>query len=75
LSKLPTDVTGKETIKALKKIGWEILRIGKHHQLYNDKYPDRIISIPCHSSPLKKGLLHNVLKLAELDVDEFRALL
>lgn len=59
--KLPV-ISGKEFIKLLRRIGFDVIRINaSHHRL---KHPDgRITTIPVHGNdPLPKGLLRKILR-------------
>lgn len=75
MSKLPV-VSGKKTIKALQKIGYQIARQkGSHVRLRDDKDPNHIpITIPLHSE-LKPGLLRRIIKDSGLSVYQFIELL
>lgn len=74
MPKLPA-CTGDEVISALKKVGFQVVRqkgthIRMHHQ------DGRVVTIPVHvGKTLGKGLLHKILRDAELTRDEFIALL
>ena len=68
-------VTGKAIILALRKIGFEVLRIkGSHHFL---RHPDgRTTVVPVHSSEtLGPGLLSKILRDTEQTRDELEELL
>lgn len=68
-------VTGKALILALRKIGFEVLRIrGGHHFL---RHPDsRTTVVPVHSGEtLGPGLLSKILRDTELTRDELEELL
>jgi predicted RNA binding protein YcfA (HicA-like mRNA interferase family) len=74
MSKIPS-VTGREVITALKKIGFEVIRIrGSHHFL---RHPDdRCTVVPVHSGEtIGIGLLNQILKDCQLDREEFRNLI
>jgi predicted RNA binding protein YcfA (HicA-like mRNA interferase family) len=73
--KLPV-VSSKEVIKALQKIGYEVVRQkGSHIRLRNYSNPKRRpITVPNHKY-LKQGLLKNILNDTELSVEEFINLL
>lgn len=74
MSKL-SSVTGKALIKALKRAGFEEIRIkGSHHFL---KHPDgRCTVIPVHSSEtIGKGLLSQILKDCEISREDLQRLL
>ena len=67
--------TGKEVIKALKKVGFEVGRVkGSHHILV---HPDgRKTVVPVHSGEtLGRGLFSQILRDCKLTKDEFRRLL
>ncbi len=65
--KLPV-VSGKETIKALVKMGFEVrMGRGDHVVLKKDH---RVFVVPLHGT-LKKGTLRKILKQAEISVEEF----
>ena len=74
MSRLPR-VTGRETIAALRKAGFEVARIkGSHHFL---RHPDgRGTVVPVHAGEtLGPGLMAAILRDCELDRDEFATLL
>ena len=67
-------VSGKQTIKALSKIGFVVIsQKGSHVKLLKRINGDAIqIIIPVHGNkPLKKGLLSAIIKDAGLTVEEF----
>lgn len=68
-------VTGRQALKALKRAGFEVVRIkGSHHLL---RHPDgRTTVVPIHAGEIiGPGLLNQILKDAELDRDAFSELL
>ncbi len=74
MSKLPS-LTGKEIVSALKKAGFEVLRIrGSHHFL---QHPDgRATVVSLHAGEtIGPGLLAKILRDCELTRDELTALL
>ena len=74
MSTLPS-VRGKSLIKALKKAGFEEIRIrGSHHFL---RHPDgRCTVVPVHSGEsIGKGLLSQILRDCEISRDDLQALL
>ncbi len=74
MSKLPV-VSGKETIKALQKIGYQFdHQKGSHIILRQDSYPFRRLTIPNHKE-ISKGTLRSIIKQAGLSVDEFISLI
>jgi predicted RNA binding protein YcfA (HicA-like mRNA interferase family) len=71
-------VSGKQTIKALCKIGFVVVsQQGSHVKLLKRVNEGAVqIIIPVHGNkPLKKGLLSAVIKDAGLTVEEFTKLL
>jgi len=69
--KLPV-VSGKETVKALVKLGFEV-RMGKgDHVVLKKGY--RVFTVPLHN-PLKIGTLRKIRKQAGISVEEFNTLL
>ena len=76
MSKLPV-VSGKQTVKALQKIGFKVIaQRGSHIKLTRSigKITQKVI-IPNHKF-LKKGTLRSgILKTIDLSVDEFIKLL
>lgn len=74
MSQVPS-VTGKEVIKALKAIGFEVARIkGSHHILSHDD--GRRTVVPVHSSEsIGKGLLSQILRDCKLTKTEFGKLI
>jgi len=74
MSKFPS-VTGAESIKALAKVGFEIVRIkGSHHRI---EHPDgRRSTIPVHGKEtLGSGILLKILRDVEIMRDELLPLL
>lgn len=77
MPKLPT-VSGKETVKALKKIGFELIsQKGSHMKLRRTKsggYTETVI-VPNHKI-IRRGTLRNgILKPINLSVEDFVKLL
>ena len=72
MEKLPL-VSGKETIRALEKIGYRVARQrGSHFRLYHNNRT--ALTIPNHTE-LGRGLLRKILRDAELAPTEFIELL
>ncbi|MCX5852305.1 MAG: type II toxin-antitoxin system HicA family toxin [Deltaproteobacteria bacterium] len=68
-------VTGSQLIKALRKLGFEVIRTkGSHHFL---RHPDgRSTVIPVHlGETIGRGLLAQILRDCELFRDELRKIL
>jgi predicted RNA binding protein YcfA (HicA-like mRNA interferase family) len=74
MPKLPT-VTANETINALEKIGFQIVRQkGSHVRMKHED--NRVVTIPVHGNKnLGKGLLRKILRDTELTVEEFLEIL
>lgn len=76
MSNIP-QVSGKETIKALHKIGFSIVsQKGSHVKLTRIiESHNQTVIVPMHKI-IKKGTLRNgILKVISLSVEEFRKLL
>lgn len=59
--KLPRNVSGEDLIKALRKLGYEVLRQrGSHIRLKTSEKGEHYITIPNHS-PLKAGTFSSIL--------------
>jgi len=71
MSKLPV-VSGKQTIKALRKSGFVVMRQrGSHVMLKKVTERQTIkVTVPLHKE-LKKGTLNRILDVAELSITEF----
>ena len=60
--KLPRDLSGRQLIKALKSLGYEVSRqSGSHVRITTHQKGTHHVTIPDHS-PLKIGTLSNILK-------------
>jgi predicted RNA binding protein YcfA (HicA-like mRNA interferase family) len=65
-------VSGRQTIKALSKLGFEqISQRGSHVKL---RAADRTVIVPLHDE-LARGTLRSILRQANLTKEEFSALL
>ncbi|MFO1430654.1 MAG: type II toxin-antitoxin system HicA family toxin [Candidatus Competibacteraceae bacterium] len=74
MSELPL-VSGREVVKALRKLGYEQDRQrGSHIVLRQVTYPHRRVIVPDHDE-VAKGTLRAIIREAGLTVDEFKALL
>jgi predicted RNA binding protein YcfA (HicA-like mRNA interferase family) len=74
MSRLPR-LTGKQLIKALKKTGFEVIRIkGSHHFLRHSD--GRSTVVPVHSGEtVGPGLLSRILRDCDLNQEQFIRLL
>lgn len=65
-------ILGKELIRLLEKLGFEVIRInGSHHRV---KHPDgRVTTVPVHKNEdLPKGLVRKIIREdLEMNFDEF----
>lgn len=58
-------LTGKELGRILESHGWKLLRVHGSHHIYGKFGSVVRLSVPVHSNtPLKKGLLSHLLKMA-----------
>ncbi|MGK7884958.1 MAG: type II toxin-antitoxin system HicA family toxin [Crocosphaera sp.] len=73
MSKLPA-ISGKECIKALKKIDFLVYRQRGSHITLIRENPSTQVTIPNHRT-IAKGTLRNIIRQAGLTVDEFIDLL
>ena len=74
MSKLPV-VSGRDAVKALRRIGYEVdHQTGSHLILRRTAPPHRRLTVPDHRE-LAKGTLRAIIREAGLAVDEFAALL
>jgi len=74
VSELPR-ISGREVVKALRKIGYEQDRQrGSHIVLRQTVHPHRRITVPDHNE-VAKGTLRAIIREAGLTVEEFKALL
>ena len=72
--KLPR-VTAREVIKVLEKLGFRLVRQSGSHKIYKNDEGVRI-TVPYHSGKiLHPKLLKQILKDADLSVEEFERLL
>jgi predicted RNA binding protein YcfA (HicA-like mRNA interferase family) len=63
-------ISGKQALKAFAKAGWHLDRISGSHAIMRKDGSPITLSVPLHNE-LRKGLLRNLIKDAELDLDEF----
>lgn len=70
MPKLPI-LSGKEVIKKLEKSGYQVVRQkGSHVRLINNNPARKPITVPLHPE-IKPGLLHRIIKDAEISLEEF----
>ena len=74
MSELPV-VSGRQVVKALRKIGYEFdHQRGSHIVLRQTDPPHRRLTVPDHDQ-LAKGTLRAIIRQAGLTVDQFKGLL
>lgn len=73
--KLPV-VSGRQVIRVLERQGYQVVRQrGSHVRLRDESDPEHLpVTVPDHKT-LKPGLLRQILRDANLTVDEFLSLL
>ncbi|HVR37371.1 MAG TPA: type II toxin-antitoxin system HicA family toxin [Methylomirabilota bacterium] len=70
MSKLPRDLSGQEVVRALRRLGFEVLRQhGSHIRMGKDNLR---ITVPDHSQ-VAPGTLKSILRQARLELDTFLA--
>lgn len=69
VKKLPV-ISGKQALKAFTKAGWHLDRIHGSHAIMRKDGSSVTLSVPLHKE-LRKGLLRDLIKDAELDLEEF----
>ncbi|HEY7063081.1 MAG TPA: type II toxin-antitoxin system HicA family toxin [Chloroflexota bacterium] len=67
-------VTERQVLRALARVGWYISR-QRGHTILAHPTKRGIIPVPRHRGPLKPGTLRSILESAGLTEDEFKALL
>jgi predicted RNA binding protein YcfA (HicA-like mRNA interferase family) len=61
-------VSGRDFARIIERRGWRLLRISGSHHIYGQPDSSVRISVPVHGTQaLKRGLLHHLMKLADLD--------
>lgn len=65
-------LSGKELAKILESHSWELKRIQGSHHIYGKEGNIVRLSVPIHgNTPLKKGLLLHLVKMAGLTESDF----
>ena len=72
--KLPV-IKPKEVVKALLKAGFIKRRQTGSHLILRHPETKKIVPVPIHAKDIKKGVLKNILKQADLTLEEFLDLL
>jgi predicted RNA binding protein YcfA (HicA-like mRNA interferase family) len=74
MTKIPTDLSGRELVRALEKIGFVVTRQrGSHIILRRARPPARVV-VPNHKA-LRVGTLRSILHEAGITTEELLALL
>jgi predicted RNA binding protein YcfA (HicA-like mRNA interferase family) len=76
--KLPV-VTGKELVKALERVGFEVVRQrGSHVQVRREEADGSVVTfpVPVHAGKtIKRGTLSGILRKAGIDAEQLRSLI
>lgn len=73
MPKLPV-ISGMKTVKAFQKAGWMVKRQTGSHIIMEKAGYIATLSVPNHNE-IKRGTLRNLIKDAELTIEEFLDLL
>lgn len=66
-------VSGKDLCRALERCGWRLLRVHGSHHIYGKEGSEVRLSVPVHGNhALKRGLLHHLMRLADLSEDDLK---
>ena len=74
MTKLPTDLSGQELVKALQRIGFIVQRQRGSHIILRREVPFARVSVPNHKT-LRIGTLRTILNEAGLSVEQLLELL
>jgi len=70
------EIKGDRLVNALRKQGWYVDRTrGSHVIMRHENRPDTKVVIPIHRKPIRPRTLSNILRKAELSVEEIKELL
>lgn len=62
----------REIVKRLEAVGFEFYREAKgSHEIWFSRNKNRYTTIPQHRGDMPEGTLRNIIKQADLEVDEF----
>lgn len=65
-------VSGRDFARLAEERGWVLLRAHGSHHIYGKEASDVRLAVPLHENrPLKTGLLHHLMKLADLTEKDF----
>jgi predicted RNA binding protein YcfA (HicA-like mRNA interferase family) len=66
-------VSGRDFARAIEGKGWVFLRAHGSHHIYGREGGSVRLAVPQHENhPLKTGLLHHLMKLADLTEEDLR---
>lgn len=74
MTRLPTDLSGRDLIKALQRIGFVVQRQRGSHIVLRRDSPFARVTVPDHKS-LRLGTLRTILREADLTVEQLMELL
>lgn len=74
MTKLPTDLSGRDLIKALQRIGFVVQRQRGSHIILRREPPFARVSVPNHKT-LRSGTLRTILQEAQLTVEKLLEIL
>lgn len=69
MAQLPA-LSGKETVKAFEKLGWQVSRQSGSHIVMTKDGEIASLSVPNHKT-IAKGTLRSLIRAANLTVEEF----
>ncbi len=73
MTKLPTDLSGKELVKILSKIGFAFQRQKGSHMVLRRESPSARVVVPNHRN-LRVGTLRTILNEAGITIEQLLAL-
>jgi predicted RNA binding protein YcfA (HicA-like mRNA interferase family) len=74
LARLP-GVRPQELIRALKNVGFQLVRQKGSHGTFENPLTDRMVVVPVHPRELPRWLVKKIIKDAGLSEEKFRGLL
>ena len=67
---------GEQVVRAFQRAGWQFCRQSSSHVILERKGYDAILSVPVHKGKnVKRGTLRDLIRDAELTVEEFMGLI
>ena len=74
MAKLPADVSGQDLRRALQRVGFVLTRQRGSHMMFRRDKPRARVVVPDHKA-IRPGTLHQILKAADLTIDDLLRLL